>query len=203
MAKALYFLVTFFEAGLSVFGIRAAYEEPRYRVLKTLDHDIQIRSYGPLVAIETRGGADGFGRLFNYIAGANHRDQTIAMTAPVEDRGGQFGKAASGDAGTDGQAVLRFFLPRSVAADPPAPKDPRVKVVRLPARTIAAIRFSGSLDRDSIARHAALLVSTLAADGRQTTGPAYVLGYDPPFTIPFLRRNEVAIDLVPGELNRG
>ena len=197
MAKALYFLVTFLESGLSVFGIRAPFEQPAYRVLSTLPSDVEIRAYGPLVAIETRADGDGFGRLFAYIAGANARDQMISMTAPVEDRGGPFGRSAAAKDAASDAPVLRFFLPRSVAANPPVPNDPRVKVVRLPARTLAALRFSGWLDRASIEQHAARLKAVLAAAQRETVGPAYVLGYDPPFTIPFLRRKEVAINVAP------
>ena len=195
MAKALYFLVTFLESGLSVFGIRAPFEQPPYRVVATLSSGVEVRAYGPLVAAETRADGNGFGRLFAYIAGANERDQTMSMTAPVEDRGGPFGRSAAVNGAPADEPVLRFILPRAASAAPPKPKDPGVRIIELPARTVATLRFSGWLDRASIQQHAARLRSVLAAARRDTVGPVYVLGYDPPFTIPFLRRNEVAIDL--------
>ena len=195
MAKAFYFLVTFLESGLSVFGIRGVFEQPTYRVVATLTSGVEIRAYGPLVAVETRADGNGFGRLFAYITGANERDQMISMTAPVEDRGGPFGRsAASGDAQAS-EPLLRFLLPRAVTADPPPPNDPGVRITQLPARMVAALRFHGWLNRASIQKNAARLKAVLAAANRDTAGPIYVLGYDPPFTIPFLRRNELAVDL--------
>ena len=197
MAKAFYLLVTFLESILAIFGIRAPFEQSAYRVVGTLASGVEIRSYGPLVAVETRADGGGFGRLFAYIAGANGRDQLISMTAPVEDRGGPFGQAAASPSDVAGEPVLRFILPRAVVANPPLPKDASVRIANLPARTVAALRFSGWLDQASIQRNAARLTSALAAAHRTAAGPLYVLGYDPPFTIPFLRRNEVAVDLLP------
>ena len=193
MAKALYFLITFLESFLSVFGVRSVFEQPPYKIVATLGSGIEIRAYGPLVAVETRADDGGFGRLFRYITGANGRGQLIAMTAPVEERGGPPGRLAAVD--TTGEPVMRFFLPSVIAANPPTPQDPRIRVTKLPARMIATIRFSGRIDR--ISEHAAKLKAVLAEADRKSIGPAYVLGYDPPFTIPFLRRNEVAIDLAP------
>ncbi len=193
MAKMLYFLVTFLESILSVFGIRSTFETAPYRVVATLSPTVEVRTYGPSVVVETDGGGDGFSRLFRYIAGANRRNETIAMTTPVEERGAAFGRVPpSGDAST-----MRFVLPAKVSGDPPQPDDPGLRISRLPERTLAAIRFSGRLDGRSVEAQAAKLRGVLAAAGRTTVGAPYVLGYDPPFTLPFLRRNEVAIDLAP------
>lgn len=194
MTKILYFLLTFLESGLAIFGIRAPFEQPSYQVIGHLGDGVEIRTYGPSVVVETATGGDAFSRLFHYIAGANRRDETIAMTAPVVSHGGALGRPAAGPDPVS-TPVMRFFLPRKIADNPPKPTDPAVHIVDLPSRTVAALRFSGPLDAASIADHAKQLRATLAAAHRATVGAAYVLGYDPPFTIPFLRRNEVAIDL--------
>lgn len=134
MAKVLYFVLTFLESGLSVFGIRSTLEQAPYRVVARLDPSIEIRSYGPLVAVETqaRGDDDAFSRLFRYITGANASDTMIAMTAPVA----QSGEASRVFGRTDGAGPLtmRFFLPKAIAAAPPAPRDPKVRIVTVRPR---------------------------------------------------------------------
>ncbi len=195
MSKVLYFLLTFLESFLSIFGIRAGFEEPPYKVVATIGHDIEIRQYGPRVAVETAAQGDDFKRLFDYIAGANARKETISMTAPVEQRGGKLAPPASGEAAP---ATMRFFLPKKAAADPPKPEDGSVRIVDVPAQTLAVIRFSGSLDRVQSARYARILEDELAKHDRKAEGEPFLLGYDPPFTIPSLRRNEVAVAVAPG-----
>ena len=115
MAKVLYFLITFLESGLAIFGIRGPLEQPRYRVLSTLAPHVEIRSYGPLVAVETRTGGDegdAFSRLFRYITGANAEKQTIKMTAPVAQTGGdRFGSGAA----AGGSQTMQFLLPAALA----------------------------------------------------------------------------------------
>ena len=191
MAKALYFLLTFLESGLSVFGIRAFSEQPPYTVVALLGEGVEVRRYGPTVVVETRGDSnEAFSRLFRYITGANRADKLIKMTTPVSQSGGDRPGSTS-----NGAITMRFVLPQVLAADPPAPNDPAVGIVTLPARTVAAIRFSGSFSQTNIARHLAELRAVLARAGKETEGGPSVLGYDPPFAIPFLRRNEVAIDV--------
>lgn len=194
MAKILYFVVTFLESGLAIFGIRAGLHEPPYRVVARLSSDVEIRAYGPLVAAETTstGDDDAFSRLFAYITGANASDAMIAMTAPVEQSG-----AAMAGGGRTGDLTMRFFLPPKIAADPPKPKDSRVRIVAVPARDLAVIRFSGSFGRRNLERHLDILKGVLAKAGRTAEGPPVFLGYDPPFTIPALRRNEVAVPVGP------
>ena len=195
MSRVLYFLLTFLESFLSVFGIRSGFEEPSYKVVSTIGHDIEIRQYGPRVAVETAAQGDDFKRLFDYIAGANTRKQTISMTTPVEQRGGRLAPPTSGQAAP---AIMRFFLPRKAAADPPKPDDASVRIVDVPAQTLAVIRFSGTLDRVQSARYAKVLQEELASHDRKAEGEPFLLGYDPPFTIPFLRRNEIAVAVAPG-----
>ena len=193
MTKALYFLVTFFESSLSIFGVRSGLEQPPYRVVATLAPDIEIRAYGPLKVVETQTKGnenEAFSRLFRYITGANRGETLIKMTAPVSQSGGRVGGTSDG-----GPFVMRFVLPQAVAADPPVPTDPGVRVVTIPARRVAAIRFSGSFGRAAIEPRWAKLKETLARSWHATEGTPYFLGYDPPFTIPALRRNEVAVDL--------
>ncbi len=204
MSRLLYFLATFAESGLSVFGIRAPYEQPHYTVIRTLAPGIELRDYDPRVAAETEiaDGNEGeaFVRLFRYITGANTGGTTIAMTVPVQTGPGRAGGGRMlamtvpvERAGDPGSPTMRFFLPASAAAAPPVPTDPKVRIVHLPAATFAAIRFSGTLSQATRRSERAALFAALGRAGITPAGPASFLSYDPPFAIPFLRRNEIAV----------
>src|SRR4051794_9022070 len=140
MSGFCYYLVTFAESIASIFGIRSVYEQPRYEVLQHLGQSVEIRRYEPRVAIEAvieggnrdRAANEAFGLLFRYITGANRCAEKIAMTAPVQT------------ASSAGTLSMRFYLPRSVAeAGAPAPLDPRLHLVDVPAATVAVLRYSG------------------------------------------------------------
>ncbi len=91
MRKLAYYLKTLLESVLSIFGIRALYEQPPYTVVERLERGIEIRSYGERLVVETdargQGDNEAFGRLFRYISGANRSGGLIAMTTPVEATG--------------------------------------------------------------------------------------------------------------------
>ena len=177
-----YWLTVAGESALGFFGIRAPYEQPGYRIVATLANRVEIRAYDSRTVVETpvANGRDdqAFGRLFAYITGANTPARSIAMTVPVE--------RSAAD-------TLRFFLPRRIAADPPSPTDPSVHVTVLPAETVAARRFSGGLSQSETVRQDRILRAAIAAAGWRATGATARFGYDPPFTPPPLRRNEVVV----------
>lgn len=200
MDKFLYYLVTLLESALSVVGIRATYEEPRYAVIERLDRGVEIRAYEARVAVETdaRGEQDGeaFGRLFRYITGANGGEARIAMTTPVESKGRLIAMTVPVEQG--GSGVMRFTLPRTVAeAGAPAPTESGVRLVRIPPARLAVRRFSGSATPDVRRQQTEILTRVLDQAGKPTAEPSFFMGYDPPFSIPFLRRNEVAVRLSP------
>ena len=195
MSKFWYFLSTFAESGLSVFGIRSPYEQPSYTVVQQISPVVEIRRYAPRVAVETpmTAGNEGeaFGRLFRYITGANGPHELVAMTAPVAESSRMI--AMTVPVSVSGM-TMQFFLPQSVvAAGVPQPTDPKVHVVKLEAMTFGVIRYSGLATEEARAAQTVRLKAALAQAGKTAEGPAVYLSYDPPFAIPFLRRNEVAI----------
>jgi len=192
-----------------VFGIRAGTEEPRFSVVEHVGA-VEIRQYGPRLAAETTvSGPDeaarneGFRRIAGYIFGGNTAKSSIAMTAPVAQSAAPDKSAASEKiattapvaqtAGGPGAWRVQFFMPaRYTRQTLPTPSDPSVRIVEIPAQTFAVLRFSGSRTGPAVAARQKQLLAGLASSPWRVTGEPSAWFYDPPWTPPFLRRNEVA-----------
>ena len=196
-------------AGCSVFGVRSGYEQPAYDVVESLENGVEIRRYQPRVVAEvsvptSADEGDASGRAFRilaaYIFGENRSGDDISMTAPVEisepsEKIGMTAPVAIEEGGEDGMR-MRFFLPTEYTLDnAPRPNDPRVELRELPAETIAALRFSDPFVRRDTTAAEKKLRQALEQSEWQAVGAPVALYYDPPWTIPFLRRNEVAISV--------
>jgi len=180
---------------------RVTTEDVPYTVVARLD-DAELRRYPSLVRVETTADADAvaFRRLFRYIAGANAAGDAIAMTAPVEvtGRGATIPMTAPVEVATDdGDAVrMAFYLPPGYDAESaPRPTDEAVTLVTVPERTLAVRRFSGRPTENRVVRETEVLLTALDAAGVAVAGEPFFMGYDPPWTLPFLRRNEVATEV--------
>jgi hypothetical protein len=78
----------------------------------------------------------------------------------------------------------------------PTPTDPRVKIEQVPARTFGVIRFTGLWRDEKNREKAKELVDWIVREGEyEITSKPIFAGYNPPWTIPFLRRNEVMVEL--------
>ncbi len=198
----------FLLSACSLVGIRSGYEQPPYEVVTALDDNIEIRAYAPRVAAEAtvQGQEDRDGRnaafrlLFDYITGANRSNNEIAMTAPVETGSASEEVSMTVPVETAGEGAsgmrMRFFLPAAYSADSaPTPSDPRVRVVELPPQTVAVLRFNGSSGEDAIAAKTETLLAALDNTSYQAAGEPFALFYDPPWTLPFFRRNEVVVEV--------
>jgi len=136
----------------------------------------------------------------------------MAMTAPVsmERKGTQLsGEDDSSGSGSGNGKKMKFFLPQEYdeLEKIPKPKNPNVKIVEIPPVAGAAYRYSGSLS-DTLKDQKALEFSAqLRNDGLDRMTPEHVLqnyqfwGFNPPFTIPMYRRNEIWLDLTQEEAN--
>jgi len=96
--------------------------------------------------------------------------------------------------------VIRFFMPADKTMESlPEPDDDAIKLVTVPAETVAVRRFTGSRNRRAIAAQTAELMRALRVldKGFEPTGPPAAWFYDPPWTIPMLRRNEVIVPVKP------
>jgi len=199
MSKFLYYLTTFGESALSLLGIRGVYAQPTYQVLQTIPPAVEIRRYDTRTAAETPMGAGNdaaaFERLFRYITGANTTKKLISMTTPVEESAQLIAMTVPVEI-AGGAQTMRFFLPQSVVqSGVPTPTDPLVHIVTLPPTTLGVIRFSGLATQAARDKETAILRLALSHAGKTTSGPPIYFSYDPPFTAPFLRRNEVALEI--------
>lgn len=188
----------------------AKVDEPDYRTL-AVHGDMEVRRYAPMIVAEVvrsgsrRGAANaGFRALADYIFGANVPAEKIEMTAPVTQAPAR---------GRDGEKIdmtapvaqlpaaggawrIRFVMPEGYTMETlPKPKNPEVRILREPARTFAVIRFSGIPGQDRLERKTAELRALMAEHDMTAKGDPVYAFYDPPWTLPFLRRNEVMIEV--------
>ena len=197
----------------SVVGVRSGTEQPRYDVVAPLADGVEIRRYAPRLAAETTvdgsehdARSTGFRRVAGYIFGGNSGRARTAMTAPVAVAAAGQGERIAMTAPVaqardpDGRWTIRFFLPAGLAeADAPVPDDARVRVVAVPAETVGVLRYTGSISADAVTRARARLRDALAGSGWTASGEPVSWFYDPPWTLPPLRRNEAAIPVVRAE----
>lgn len=189
----------------SVFG-GSSVESPDHRVIAS-DGDFEIREYPPLTlaVTEARGDWDeasdqAFRRLFDYISGSNRGGEKIDMTAPVlaeAETGQEIAMTAPvlTEPGADGWRMA-FVLPGRFTPDTaPEPVSDRVRIEAQPARRLGAVTFSGRLGAEAFARQRARLAEWLSARGAEPAGDWQLAGYDPPWTLPPFRRNEVLVEL--------
>ncbi len=199
------------ESVLSIVGIRLGTEEPHF-IGTPVTAGVEVRKYGPRIAAETTVSADedrarniGFRRLANYIFGGNHRDEAISMTAPVAQQSGRNGDdiamtAPVAQARSAGDSwTIRFFMPSKWTMDTlPTPDDDKVRLVSVPGESVAVLRFSGDRSAGAVATRTQELVEVLRDNGIQPAGEPVAWFYDPPWTLPFRRRNEIAIPVDTG-----
>ena len=194
-----------------VFGIRAGTEEPQFTVVDRIGA-VEIRHYGPRLAAETTVSGDaegarnaGFRAVAGYIFGDNATKASNAMTAPVAQTAGKAQTIAmtapvaqTASSAEAGQWRVQFFMPAHYTRDTlPTPKDPNVRIVEVPPQDYAVLRFSGSRTGPVVTKRTAELDAALAASPWRPSGPPTAWFYDPPWTPPFLRRNEVAAPVEP------
>ena len=153
-------------------------EQTKYQVIKKIDK-IEIRRYPSLVIARVNGYGDGgFNLLFDFITGNNRQQSKVEMTAPVLSETGS----------------IAFVMPEKLSFEAtPEPLDDRVKIVELPERLVAVLRFSGRWSSSIFTEKSKELLEILKKAGIHIIGNVFSMRYNGPFTPWFLRRNEVAI----------
>ena len=175
-------------AGVWFWSTRSV-ETPDYTI-ELADGAIEIRNYPALVvaSIEKAGDRNAaaraaFGPLAGYITARERPGEKIAMTAPVTQ------------ARDDQDWVVSFIMPSGrTLEDLPVPTG-SVRLSDIPPRRVAAIRFSGRWTDARFAAAEDRLNAWLSTNGLTASGPTQYAYYNDPFTPPFLRRNEVQIEI--------
>jgi hypothetical protein len=156
--------------------------------------EIEFRHYPELVLATVDSADDnaGFGLLFAYISGSNTPRQKIPMTAPVITSQ----KIPMTAPVVSDAASMSFVMPAgSKREEIPDPLDSRVRIVTIPERDIAVIRFSGYAPPEDVDAATGRLQAGLEKEGIVTTGQPFLMRYDSPWTPGFMRRNEVAMEI--------
>lgn len=160
------------------------------------DGDMELRDYPSHVVVETqvdgdlrRASGEAFGKLYQYIRGANVSGRKLAMTAPVLTEPLQISMQDD----VPGKYRTAFCIPVELAAAAPTPASPDVSLRTVPPTRMAAIRYSGTWSQSLYEEKLQTLRSWMKAKGLPSGGPPILARYDPPFKPWFLRRNEVLI----------
>ena len=204
MKKLALFLNSLFLAGCAMVGIRNT-EQAGYEVIFRQD-DVEIRNYHQLIVAETEIDADytqagsiGFNRLAGYIFGKNIQKQSMAMTSPVYREAVSEKIAMTAPVlqqKTQEKWSMAFVMPSEYSLETlPEPLDPLVMIKSIPSKKVAVLIYSGTLSAERISDKSQQLIAWLKANQYTPLSDARSAAYDPPWTIPALRRNEIHIDI--------
>ena len=183
--------VTLILIALLVGGLAVAYEEPDYEVIAERD-GYEVRAYAPYIIAEVdvtgdfgEAGNKAFRILAGYIFGDNQPQKKMKMTVPVESRE------------RDGETYTYAFVMESrYSMDTlPQPNNENIRIRERPARLMAVNRYSGSNGEKRYDREKQELLSLLERDDVRAIGKPVFARYNGPFTLPFLRRNEVLVEI--------
>lgn len=206
-----------FLTSILIASVAMATEEPRY-VLLEKSEPFELRSYAPRIVAEVKVDGDldaaskqGFRVIAAYIFGKNQVNEKIAMTAPVGIESGDQSKGAkiamtapvmiegnkSPDKNTNHQWTLSFVMPAEYTLDTlPKPLDSQVKIREVPSEKRAVITFSGFYNENKVQEKTEALRDWMRSKNLKAIGEPQFARYNPPWTLPFMRRNEVMIQVL-------
>ncbi|MDG1095233.1 MAG: heme-binding protein [Methylophilaceae bacterium] len=183
-----------------------ATDEPEFRLILKEDK-FEIREYIPkiIAQIEVFGDFDdasskGFKILADYIFGnntINDGNSRIEMTAPVEmepiSQKINMAKPLLTQ-GRDNDWIISFIMPNEFTLETlPKPNNKSIKILSLPKEKYAVIVFSGLVRESSYLEKETLLNQFIEEKKLKTSGEIKIARYNPPWTLPFFRRNELMI----------
>jgi len=186
-----------------------------YDVLDTLENGVEIRAYPQEIWATTIADDQNraFSPLFRYISGDNERSEKIEMTAPVVTAA----SPPSGNESAKGEKIemmapvvtmnteegmfMAFIMPeRFDMQSIPKPTSSLVKLKLIEPRKLAVIRFSGYMSQGSYDKNLKLLREALEDRGISAVGEPQLMQYNDPWTPPFSRRNEIALQVMDDSL---
>ena len=197
-------VATILVGALATGPIMSNVETPSYKVIQSKGK-IEIREFDPMVIAEVQvvgrrkdAISSGFKLLADYIFGNNISQENInttatiqqpasekiAMTAPVQQQ-------LANDSW-----LVSFVMPSEYnLEDLPKPKNIEVKLKNVPVKRFVTIQFSGTSSDENLAKHKKLLVEFIKNNSISVTGTSKYAFYNPPWTLPLMRRNEVMFEV--------
>ena len=191
--------------GAAMIGpIMSNVEVPAYKILKK-EQNIEIRQYPPLIIAEvkTTGSrqdaiGDGFRILADFIFGNNEGEKQLSMNGPItQQQGIKIAMTAPvQQEKTDTEWAISFIMPSKFSIDTiPNPINDRIKITQIPSKRYAVITFSGRSTEANLTKHTNELEIYMNGSSYSKVGNAKYAFYNPPWTLPFLRRNEVQFEI--------
>ena len=186
-----------------MFGYNSGVKEPPYQTL-VKDGAYEVREYSSIVMVTafaegnfSKSQDQSFRKLFDYISGKNATNKNIPMTAPVfmEGTGEKISMTAPVLIQDEGEGwTMSFVLPHTYTLETaPKPLDETLKLGERKNIKYAVLRFSGSFNENGFRDKSNDLEIWITKNNLKASGPALCAGYNPPWTLPPLRRNEVLI----------
>ncbi|XP_031274262.1 heme-binding-like protein At3g10130, chloroplastic isoform X2 [Pistacia vera] len=190
-------------------------ETVKFKVLSRTDQ-YEIREVESYFIAETmmpgktgfdfNGASQSFNVLAEYLFGKNTISEKMEMTTPVITRETQ----------SDGEKMemttpvitkrltdedkwqMSFVMPSKYGSNLPLPKDPSIRIREVPKKVVAVVAFSGFVTDEEVQRRGSKLRNALKDDIKYQVkegASVEVAQYNPPFTLPFQRRNEIALEV--------
>jgi hypothetical protein len=193
---------------LSLFLIGAplamATEEPSYRVTEKAE-PFEIREYPPLIVAQVEVPGDlseasstGFRLIANYIFGNNIsvRDGGLSTAEPAPEKIAMTVPVIAEGRGDQKTWLIQFVMPKQYTMDTlPKPNNPQVKLVAIGPQKLAVIRFTGFVGDDKVQEKTAELMAWIKSRNALPLGNPRLARYNPPWSIPWMRRNEILIPI--------
>lgn len=206
MKKIFWAIAGVIVVGAALWGpVMSNVEQAKYTVIEK-HGDIEIREYAPMIVAETSVSGDrktainqGFRIIADYIFGNNTGTQKVAMTAPVTQQASSEKIAMTAPVTQTGDGkiwLVRFVMPSNYTMETlPKPNNPEVRLKQLPSSRYVVVRFSGMAGSESLKERNAVLESFISRNHLQAISQPTYAFFNPPWTLPFLRRNEVMIEI--------
>ena len=191
--------------GAAMIGpIMSNVEVPAYKILKK-EQNIEIRQYPPLIIAEVKTAGsrqdsigNGFRILADFIFGNNEGEKQLSMNGPItQQQGIKIAMTAPvQQEKTDTEWAISFIMPSKFSIDTiPNPINDRIKIIQIPSKRYAVITFSGRSTEANLTKHTNELEIYMNGSSYSKVGNAKYAFYNPPWTLPFLRRNEVQFEI--------
>ena len=187
----LVFMGMIFIAGLMIGPVMSDVETPSYRIVQT-QKDIEIRHYEPMIVANVKVTGDrentlrkGFQLLADYIFGNNTVVQEISMTAPVQQQA------------MDTSWEVSFVMPSDYnMVTLPRPNNDSVVIEEIPSEKFVVIIFSGASSNENVEKYERKLMSYVVRNNILVIGTPKYAFYNPPWTLPQMRRNEIMMKIL-------